>query len=243
MLDPARGHGRVLRLRLAAEPARAGRHAGDHRWRRQPRGGALGDLRGPRLRGGGGDADGPGAAVVPAWPRRGGVGPQGTFVQPHHARYERISRAVMALFVSITPVVEPLSMDEAFLDVAGARRRLGAPTSIAQRIRDTIADEQGITCSVGIASTKFIAKLASGRAKPDGLLLVPEAEVVGFLHQLPTGALWGVGERTEEALGQLGLRTVADIAHTPVDTLRRALGDNAGAHLHALAWGRDTRAV
>jgi DNA polymerase-4 len=169
--------------------------------------------------------------------------PQATVVQPDYARYERISRAVMALFASITPVVEPLSMDEAFLDVAGSGRRLGTPTAIAQQIRDTIADEQGITCSVGVASTKFIAKLASGLAKPDGLLLVPEAEVVGFLHQLPTGALWGVGERTEEVLGQLGLRTVADIAHTPVDTLRRALGDNAGAQLHALAWGRDARAV
>jgi len=169
--------------------------------------------------------------------------PQATVVQPDYARYERISRAVMALFASITPVVEPLSMDEAFLDVAGSRRRLGSPTAIARQVRDTIADEQGITCSVGVASTKFIAKLASGLAKPDGLLVVPEAEVVGFLHQLPTGALWGVGERTEEALGRLGLRTVADIAHTPVATLRRALGDNAGAHLHALAWGRDTRAV
>ena len=169
--------------------------------------------------------------------------PQATVVQPDYARYERISRAVMALFASITPVVEPLSMDEAFLDVAGSRRRLGGPTAIAQQVRDTIADEQGITCSVGVASTKFIAKLASGLAKPDGLLVVPEAEVVGFLHQLPTGALWGVGERTEEALGRLGLRTVADIAHTPLATLRRALGDNSGAHLHALAWGRDTRAV
>ena len=169
--------------------------------------------------------------------------PQATVVQPDYARYERISRAVMALFASITPVVEPLSMDEAFLDVAGSRRRLGSPTAIARQVRDTIADEQGITCSVGVASTKFIAKLASGLAKPDGLLVVPEAEVVGFLHQLPTGALWGVGERTEEALGRLGLRTVADIAHTPVATLRRALGDNAGAHLHALAWGKDTRAV
>ena len=169
--------------------------------------------------------------------------PQATVVQPDYARYERISRAVMALFASITPVVEPLSMDEAFLDVAGSRRRLGSPTAIAQQVRDTIADEQGITCSVGVASTKFIAKLASGLAKPDGLLVVPEAEVVGFLHQLPTGALWGVGERTEEALGRLGLRTVADIAHTPLATLRRALGDNAGAPLHALAWGKDTRAV
>ncbi len=169
--------------------------------------------------------------------------PQATVVAPDYARYERISHAVMAVFASVTPIVEPLSMDEAFLDVSGARRRLGTGRQIARQIRDTIADEQGITCSVGVASTKFIAKLASGLAKPDGLLVVPEAEVVGFLHQLPVGALWGVGDRTEEALQRLGLRTVADIAHTPVDTLRRAIGDNAGAALYELAWGRDTRAV
>ena len=169
--------------------------------------------------------------------------PQATVVAPDYARYERISRAVMAVFASVTPLVEPLSLDEAFLDVSGARRRLGEPRQIAQWIRDTIADEQGITCSVGVASTKFIAKLASGLAKPDGLLVVPETEVVSFLHQLPVGALWGVGDRTEEALQRLGLRTVADIAHTPVDTLRRALGDNAGPALYALAWGRDTRSV
>jgi len=169
--------------------------------------------------------------------------PQATVVAPDYARYERISRAVMAVFASVTPLVEPLSLDEAFLDVSGARRRLGRPRQIAQRIRDTIADEQGITCSVGVATTKFIAKLASGLAKPDGLLVVPEAEVVSFLHQLPVGALWGVGNRTEEVLQRLGLHTVADIAHTPVDTLRRALGDNAGPALHALAWGRDSRPV
>jgi DNA polymerase-4 len=169
--------------------------------------------------------------------------PQATVVAPDYARYERISRAVMAVFASVTPIVEPLSLDEAFLDVSGARRRLGSPRQIAQWIRDTIADEQGITCSVGVATTKFIAKLASGLAKPDGMLVVPEAEVVGFLHQLPVGALWGVGDRTEEALQRLGLHTVADIAHTPVDTLRRALGENAGPALHALAWGRDSRLV
>jgi DNA polymerase IV len=169
--------------------------------------------------------------------------PQAAVVAPDYARYERISQAVMAVFASVTPIVEPLSMDEAFLDVSGARRRLGPGRQIAQQIRDTISDEQGITCSVGVASTKFIAKLASGLAKPDGLLVVPEAEVVSFLHQLPVGALWGVGERTEEALQRLGLRTVADIAHTPVDTLRRALGDNAGPALHELAWGRDSRSV
>jgi DNA polymerase-4 len=181
------------------------------------------------------------AAMPTARARR--LCPQATMVAPDYARYERISRAVMAVFASVTPIVEPLSLDEAFLDVSGARRRLGTPRQIAQGIRNTIADEQGITCSVGVATTKFIAKLASGLAKPDGLLVVPETEVVGFLHQLPVGALWGVGERTEEILERLGLHTVADIAHTPVDTLRRALGDNAGPALHALAWGRDSRAV
>jgi DNA polymerase-4 len=181
------------------------------------------------------------AAMPTARARR--LCPQATVVAPDYARYQRISEAVMAVFASVTPIVEPLSLDEAFLDVSGARRRLGTPRQIAQQIRDTIADEQGITCSAGVASTKFIAKLASGLAKPDGLLVVPKAEVIGFLHQLPVGALWGVGERTEEALRRLGLHTVADIAHTPLETLRRALGDNAGAALHALAWGQDTRSV
>jgi DNA polymerase IV len=181
------------------------------------------------------------AAMPTARARR--LCPQATVVAPDYARYERISRAVMAVFASLTPIVEPLSLDEAFLDVSGSRRRLGTPRQIAQGIRDTIADEQGITCSVGVASTKFIAKLASGLAKPDGLLVVPVAEVISFLHQLPVGALWGVGDRTEEALQRLGLHTVADIAHTPVDTLRRALGESAGPALHELAWGRDTRSV
>ena len=181
------------------------------------------------------------AAMPTARARR--LCPQATVVAPDYARYERISKAVMAVFASVTPIVEPLSLDEAFLDVSGARRRLGGPRQIAKQIRDTIADEQGITCSAGVASTKFIAKLASGLAKPDGLLVVPKAEVIGFLHQLPVGALWGVGERTEEALRRLGLHTVADIAHTPLETLRRALGDNAGPALHALAWGQDTRPV
>ena len=168
--------------------------------------------------------------------------PQATVVAPDHALYARISQAVMATFAQVTPLVEPLSLDEAFLDVAGAVRRLGSPARIAQGLRDTIADEQGVTCSVGVAPSKFVAKLASGLAKPDGLIVVPIDEVVGFVQQLPVGALWGVGERTEEELHRLGLRTVADIAHTPVATLRRALGES-GAALHELAWGRDPRAV
>jgi DNA polymerase-4 len=122
-------------------------------------------------------------------------------------------------------------------------RRLGRPTQIGEQLRDTIADEQGITCSVGIAPTKFVAKLASGLAKPDGMVVVPRQEVVAFVQQLPVGALWGVGDKTEEALVRLGLHTVADIAHTPLATLKRALGETAGPHLHDLAWGRDPRHV
>ena len=104
-------------------------------------------------------------------------------------------------------------------------------------------DEQQITCSVGVASTKFVAKLASTRAKPDGLLVVPADKVIAFLHPLPVGALWGVGEKTEEHLTRLGLRTVGDIANTPLATLRRALGQAGGTHLYELSWGRDPRSV
>jgi DNA polymerase-4 len=169
--------------------------------------------------------------------------PQATVIEPDHRRYARISAAVMATFRSVTDIVEPLSLDEAFLDIAAAQRRLGSPAAIGELLRDTIADEQGVTCSVGVAPTKFVAKLASGLAKPDGLLIVPATDVVSFLHGLPVGALWGVGDRTEEVLQRLGLRTVADIAHTPVDTLRRALGPGMGEHLHNLSWGKDARSV
>src|SRR5690606_21845547 len=105
-----------------------------------------------------------------------------------------------------------LSVDEAFLDVTGARKRLGRPTEIGQRIRERVRAEHGITCSVGVASTKFVAKLASTYAKPDGLLLIPRAATVGFLRTLPVGALWGVGAQTEAALARWGLRTVAELA-------------------------------
>jgi DNA polymerase IV len=169
--------------------------------------------------------------------------PQATVIPPTPGRYAETSRGVMEVFRSITPLVEPLSLDEAFLDVGGAQRRLGGPRQIAELIRARVTDEQGITCSVGVASTKFVAKLASSRAKPDGLLVVPRDSVIAFLHPLPVGALWGVGERTEEVLTRLGLRTIGDIANTPSATLQRALGSAAGAHLAALAWGRDERSV
>jgi DNA polymerase-4 len=171
------------------------------------------------------------------------LAPHAVILPPRHDEYARVSAGVMEIFRSITPLVEPLSFDEAFLDVAGAQRRLGRPTAIAELIRAKVADEQGITCSVGVAPTKFVAKLASTRCKPDGLLVVPKDKIVSFLHPLPVSALWGVGEKTEEALTRLGLRTVGDLANTPVSTLQRALGQAVGAHLAALAWGRDERKV
>jgi DNA polymerase-4 len=169
--------------------------------------------------------------------------PKVTVIEPSHTKYAEASRGVMEIFRSITPIVQPLSVDEAFLDVAGAKRRLGSPRQIAELIRARVADEQGLPCSVGVASTKFIAKLASSRAKPDGLLVVPHESVVAFLHPLPIGALWGVGEKTEAVLSRLGLRTIGDIAATSESTLISAVGPAAGSHLYALAWGRDQRDV
>jgi DNA polymerase IV len=168
--------------------------------------------------------------------------PQGIFIPPRHGLYSAVSKEVMAIFRTVTPEVEPLSLDEAFLDVSGARRRLGRPAAIGRLIRRQVSEQQSITCSVGVAPVKFVAKIASAHCKPDGLLVVPEHGLLGFLHPLPVSALWGVGEKSEEVLTRLGLRTVGDIAHVPEATMRRELGA-AGEHLHALAWGRDTRTV
>jgi len=169
--------------------------------------------------------------------------PQAIVLEPHFERYAHWSREVMRILGEITPRLEPLSIDEAFLDVAGARRLLGTPWEIGTRLRERVAAETGLHCSVGAAATKFVAKLASSRAKPDGLLVVPESETVAFLHPQPVSALWGVGGRSEERLTRLGIRTVGDLAQVPIDTLRRAIGDAGAARLHELAWGRDPRAV
>jgi DNA polymerase IV len=169
--------------------------------------------------------------------------PQAVIIPPTHGLYAAVSREVMAVFRSVTPEVEPLALDEAFLDISGALRRLGRPAQIGELIRATVRGQQGITCSVGVATCKFIAKLASIHCKPDGLLVIPADGILEFLHPLPVSALWGVGERTGRVLAGLGLRTVADIAHTPPATLERGLGRAAGAHLAALAWGRDDRKV
>lgn len=169
--------------------------------------------------------------------------PQAVVVPPDHGAYQEVSRGVMTILRDVTSLVEQVSVDEAFLDVSGARRRLGSPTRIAALIRERVQREHGITCSVGIAATKFVAKLASGHAKPDGVLLVPRAATVPFLHALPVGALWGVGERTASALERWGIRTVAELAQSDVGTVQRAVGRVAGAHLYDLAWGRDPRPV
>ena len=171
------------------------------------------------------------------------LAPDVVVVPPDHRHYAEVSDAVMEMFAAVTPFIEPLSLDEAFLDVQGARLTHGPPRRIAELIRAQVFDEQGITCSVGVASTKFVAKLASTQCKPDGLLVVPVDRVIAFLHPMPVGALWGVGERTEEHLHRLGLRTVGDIANTPRETLVRALGQASGNHLYDLSWGRDDRRV
>jgi DNA polymerase-4 len=169
--------------------------------------------------------------------------PDAIFLSPDFTEYSAASRAVMRIFREVTPLVEPLSMDEAFLDVSGAVRLLGRPAEIAALIRRRVRAEQSLPCSVGVAPTKFVAKLASTRAKPDGLVVVPAGRVLDYLHPLPVESLWGVGERSAELLHRLGLTTVRDLAHAPVGMIRSALGEAAAAHLHELAWGRDPRAV
>ncbi|MEV5447357.1 DNA polymerase IV [Streptomyces sp. NPDC052644] len=169
--------------------------------------------------------------------------PGAVYLPPDFARYRAASDAVMRIFRDVTPLVEPLSLDEAFLDVAGARRLFGPPAAIARQIRERVTAEQGLTCSVGVGPSKFVAKLGSTRAKPDGLLVVPADRVLEFLHPLPVDALWGVGERSAETLRRLGLRTMGDLAEAPVGMLRKALGAASAAHLHELARGRDARPV
>ena len=171
------------------------------------------------------------------------MAPSAIFIPPNHDRYSEVSRRVMEIFFQFTPFVEPLSLDEAFLDASGSLRIFGSGREIAVAIRETIKRQEKITCSVGIASSKFIAKLASGRCKPDGMLEIVNERVLTFLHPLPVTELWGVGPKTGEELKRLGLRTVGDIANTPVETLKRALGDASGEALYELAWGRDFREV
>jgi DNA polymerase-4 len=171
------------------------------------------------------------------------MAPHAIFIAPEHHRYSEISARVMAIFHSYTPLVEPISLDEAFLDVTGSQKLFGTGREIAAKIREQVEKEEGITCSVGLAQSKFIAKLASQHCKPNGMLEIKPDRILEFLHPLPVRAIWGVGPKTAESLERLGLHTVSDIAHTPRATLIRALGDATGASLYELAWGRDYRDV
>ena len=171
------------------------------------------------------------------------LAPHAIFLPVDMARYQEVSSHVMEIFDSFTPWVEPVSVDEAFLDVSGVQRLLGSPREIATAIRAKVEAQEGITCSVGIAPSKFIAKLASQHCKPNGMLEITSDRILTFLHPLPIQAMWGVGPKTAETLERLGLRTIEDIANLPRATLIRALGQASGASLYELAWGRDYRDV
>lgn len=169
--------------------------------------------------------------------------PDAIAITPDYDAYEAASQGVFAIFSTITPSVERVSLDEGFLDITGTRRLLGEPEQVGELIRALVADEQGIPCSVGIAPSKLIAKMASNQAKPDGLVRVQPGEVIPFLHPLAVEKVWGIGPATTAALNKLGLYTVGDVAHTPQSTLQRAFGARAGAELWEFAWGIDGRRV
>lgn len=169
--------------------------------------------------------------------------PDGVFLSPRFDAYNAASRQVMSILRDVTPLVEPLALDEAFLDVRGARRSQGDAPAIGASIRQRVRDETGLVASVGVATTKLVAKLASDLAKPDGMLVVEAGRELALLHPLPVERLWGVGPATRARLARFGIVTVGDLAATPEETLVRALGSAAGSQLHALAWNRDDRRV
>ena len=179
--------------------------------------------------------------------------PHALFLRGRYDRYDEVSGAVFAIFRDMTPLVEGISLDEAFLDVRGAERLFGDGEAIGHEIRRRVFDEQGITCSVGVAPRKLIAKLASEAAKPkasttgpifgSGIKVVTEDEELAFLHAHPIRALWGVGPATQKRLERLAVQTVGDLAALPEDAVVTALGNALGHHLYALAWARDDRPV
>jgi DNA polymerase-4 len=169
--------------------------------------------------------------------------PQAVVVPPRMGAYSRASDAVFEVFRDTTPIVEPLSVDEAFLDVGGLHRVSGTPTQIAARLRVDVRDRVGLPITVGIARTKFLAKVASQEAKPDGLLLVAPDQELAFLHPLPVRRLWGVGSKTSDKLNAHGLYTVADVAELGESTLASLLGGAMGRQLFALSHNIDRRRV
>lgn len=171
--------------------------------------------------------------------------PDGIFVKPDMARYEMVSAQVFAIFGRFTPYVEGLSIDEAFLEVAGSRRLYGDGRQIAEAIRAAVKAETGLTCSAGVAPNKFLAKLGSEYRKPDGLTVLPfeREEIRAFLRPLPVTRLWGVGKVTRQAFDRAGLHTIGDVQDAPETLLRRVAGEHNAAHLRALAFGEDAREI
>ncbi len=169
--------------------------------------------------------------------------PQAVVVRPRMSAYSEASKAVFRVFDDTSPVVEGLSIDEAFLDVSGMERSIGSPVEIAARLRERVRDQVGLPITVGVARTKFLAKVASAVAKPDGLLVVPPDDELAFLHPLPVERLWGVGPVTARKLRDRGITTVRQVAMLPESVLVSMLGQASGRHLHALAHNLDPRPV
>lgn len=169
--------------------------------------------------------------------------PRAVVIPPTHGRYHEISAEVMGMLADITPQLEVVSIDEAYLDISSVRRHWGSAVQIARHIREQVSRRHGLTCSVGVANSPVVAKLASTHAKPDGLLLIPAAATVEFLHQLPVGAIPGVGPRSEAALSDWGITTVAELAHTDTEILTRILGSAAARRLKEIAWNRENWSI
>jgi DNA polymerase-4 len=169
--------------------------------------------------------------------------PDAVFVAPDFTSYRTYSNRFREVLLSFTPLVEPLALDEAFLDVGGAVKLFGRPAVIAERIKERVRAELGFTCSVGVAPNKFLAKLASTRSKPDGLLVIKGDAVHEFLDPLPVDALWGAGEKTVETISRLGVRTVGELGRLPDAILTRVLGETHARHLLELSHGADDRPV
>src|SRR5262249_6691814 len=163
--------------------------------------------------------------------------PQGVFVRPRMKRYVEVSHQVMDVFRRYTDLVEPLSIDEAFLDITGSTALLGSPEKIAQSIKKEVREKTGLTASIGLAPNKFVAKVASDLKKPDGFVIVAENDIETFLKELPISRLWGVGPKTEVRLHEMGFRTIGQLASASRETLVRTLG-SLGEHLYQLSHGR-----
>jgi DNA polymerase-4 len=169
--------------------------------------------------------------------------PEAVVVDGHFERYLDFSSQVMAILEDATPVIEQISIDEAFLDVRGTSHILGRPSRIARELRRRVGEEVGLPLSIGVASTKFLAKVASARAKPDGLVVVEPGTELDFLHPLPVEAMWGVGRVISANLHRFGICTIGDLAAVPAHALAASLGPGAAGALHALSWNRDPREV